>query len=93
MADAFLVTRQYSAAIEWARKALRQPGFQWSRHAVLISALGRLGHRDEAQQALAELLPLRPDFSIRFVRTTHLYSDAAYMAHYLDGLRLAGVPE
>jgi serine/threonine protein kinase/tetratricopeptide (TPR) repeat protein len=93
MADAFLLTRQYPAAIDWARKALRQPGFQWSRHAVLISALGHLGRRDEAEHALAELLPLRPDFSIRFVRTTHLYSDAAYMAHYLEGLRLAGAPE
>ena len=91
MADAYLLTREYANAIEWARKALRQPGFQWSRHAVLISALGHLERHDEAQQAIAEVSRLRPDFSIDFVRRTHLYSDTAYMSHYLDGLRLAGL--
>jgi adenylate cyclase len=93
MADACLLTGEYAKAIEWAKKALRQPGLQWSRHAVLIAALGHLGRREEAQQAIAEVSRIRPDFSIEFVRTTHLYSDPAYMSHYLEGLRRAGLPE
>ena len=91
MADAHLFTGAYEEAVEWARKALRQPNFQWSRHAVLISALGHLGRQDEARRALDELLRQRADFSVRFVRETHLISDPEDLAHYIDGLHKAGV--
>ena len=93
MADAHLLVRKYEAAVDWARKALRQPNFQWSRYAVLVSALGHLGRIDEAKRALADLRERRPDFSFKFVRDNHLYTDADDFEHYLDGLRLAGVRE
>jgi TolB-like protein len=93
MADAHLFMRQHDHAVDWARKALRQPSFQWSRYAVLLSALGHLGRADEARSVLAEVVNLRPDFSIGFVRDTHLIADAGDFAYYLEGLRLAGVPE
>jgi hypothetical protein len=35
----------------------------------------------------------RPDTSISFVRETHLFGDTASMSHYLDGLRMAGLPD
>ncbi|MFQ6021787.1 MAG: hypothetical protein ACE5NW_03610 [Acidiferrobacterales bacterium] len=79
--------------MRWARKALREPHFQWSRHAVLVSALGHLGRLDEARHALDALLQLRPDFTLDFVRRTHLISDFSDMAYYLDGLQKAGLPE
>ena len=93
MADAHLFLKQYGEAVEWARKALRQPNFQWSRHAVLIAALAHLGQRDEAHGAWRELQRLRPDFSLAFVQKYHLISNADDMTHYLDGLRRAGVPQ
>ena len=93
MADAYLLTRDYEKSVEWARKALLQPGIQWSRYAVLIAALGHLGRSDEAQRVISEVLNLRPDFTIAFVRSTHLYSDPDYMTHYLDGLMKAGLRE
>lgn len=93
MADANLFLRQYEKAVDWARNALRQPGFQWSRHAVLISALAHFGRIDEARLAWRELKELRPGFTLAFVRRYHLISDSHDMAHYLDGLRTAGVSE
>jgi adenylate cyclase len=93
MADAHLFMHEYEQAIKWARRALRQPHFQWSRHAVLISALGYLGCAEQARQARAELLQQRPDFSLAFVRKYHLIADPADMAHYLEGLRKAGIAE
>lgn len=106
-ADAHLFMRQYEEAVVWARRALRQPLFQWSRYAVLLSALGHLGRSEEARKVLDELLTQRPDFSMELVRSSHLYTDQVKLefvsepqmfvdqnefAHYLDGLRKAGVP-
>ena len=91
MADAYLFMRDYDEAIAWAKKALRQSGFQWSRYAVLVSALGHLGRLEEAKRALQELRTRRFDFSIEFVQATHLIADADDMSHYLDGLRKASV--
>ena len=93
MADAYMLTGDYETSVEWARKALLQPGTQWSRYAVLIASLGHLGRRDDARRIIAEVTSLRPDFSVAFVQTTHLYSDPAYMSHYVDGLMKAGLPE
>ena len=90
-ADAHLFMRENDEAVTWARKALRAPGFQWSRYAVLLSALGHLDQPEEARRVLQDFHPRRPDFSVDFVRTTHLISDPDDMDHYLDGLRKAGV--
>jgi len=106
-ADAYLFMRHYEEAVVWARRAIRQPLFQWSRYAVLLSALGHLGRSAEAREVLDEVLSHRPDFSLELVRSTHLYTDQVMLefvsepqmfvdqnefAHYLDGLRKAGVP-
>ena len=93
MADAHLLMGRHEEAVQWARKSLRQTAFQWSRYAVLLSALGHLGRSQEAGQALDEILRHRPDFSLGFVRMTHLYGNHGGFKHYLDGLSKAGLPE
>ena len=93
LAEAYLLQRDYPHAVEWARKSLQQQGFQWSRYAALLAALGFLGEREQAAQVLAECLAARPDFSVAMVRGGHLYTDGAALEHYLEGLRQAGVPE
>ena len=93
LADAAYFMKRYEEAAEWARRALQQPNFQWSRYAVLIAALGQLGRLDEARNCIQELQAKRPDTSISFVRETHLFGDSASMSHYLDGLRMAGLPD
>jgi len=56
-ADANLFLNKYEKTIELARKALHKPNFQWSRYAVLLSALGHLDRVEEAENMLEELLP------------------------------------
>jgi tetratricopeptide (TPR) repeat protein len=92
MADSHLFIRNYEEAIQWTKKALRQPNFQWSRYAVLVSALGHLGRLEEAQRTLEQLRTRRADFSTDFVRSTHLIADVDYMQHYIEGLQKAGLP-
>ncbi len=91
LADVHYFMGSYDDAVLWAKRALQQPNFQWSRYAVLLAALGQLGRVSEAQGCLAELLRQRPDFSVSFVRDTHLFSDPDDVAHYLDGLEKAAV--
>jgi TolB-like protein/Flp pilus assembly protein TadD len=81
------------AAAGFALRALAQPGFQWSRYAILIAALGQLGRLEEAQRYLAEVTRIRPNFSVAFMRTMHPFSQDMGIDRYYDGLRKAGVPE
>jgi TolB-like protein/Flp pilus assembly protein TadD len=91
LADAMYFVHDYEAAVDWARKALQQPQFQWSRYAVLLAALGQLGRLNEARLLLDQVKKLRPDFSLSFVQRTHLFEDRGKFEHYLDGLRKVGV--
>jgi adenylate cyclase len=93
LADAAYFLKRYEEAAEWARRALQQPNFQWSRYTVLIAALAQLGRLDEARNCIEELQVKRPNTSIAFVRETHLFGDTASFAHYLGGLRMAGLPD
>ena len=108
MADARLLMREHDEAIGLARTALRYPEPRWSRYAVLISALGHLDRLDEARCLLDEVLRHWPDFTLEFVREAHLFvghvtlayvaepqlfTDQDEFAHYLDGLRKAGVAQ
>jgi len=93
LADAAYFLKRYEEAAEWARRAMQQPNFQWSRYSVLIAALAQLGRLDEARNCIQQLQVKRPNTSIAFVRETHLFGDTASFAHYLDGLRMAGLPD
>jgi adenylate cyclase len=93
LADAAYFLNRYEEAAEWARRALHQPNFQWSRYTVLIAALAQLGRLDEARSCIQQLQVKRPNTSIAFVRETHLFGDTENFAHYLDGLRIAGLPD
>src|SRR5262249_42207694 len=93
IADAKYFAGDYEGAVTFALKALGAPNFQWSRYAVLIAALGQLGRMDDAQRYLGEVIRDRPDFSIAFVRDTHLFGVQDIMERYCEGLSKAKVPE
>ncbi|MGA9002444.1 MAG: tetratricopeptide repeat protein, partial [Pseudolabrys sp.] len=93
IAEAKYLIGDDEAAVHFALKALAQPSFQWSRYAVLIAALGQLGRQEEAQRYLAEVIRIRPSFSVSFVRTMHPFSRDMGIDRYYEGLRKAGVPE
>jgi TolB-like protein/Tfp pilus assembly protein PilF len=93
MAEAKYLVGEDEAAVRFALRALAQPSFQWSRYAVLIAALGQLGREDEARRYLAEVIRMRPKFSVAFVRNMHPFSRDMGADRYYEGLRKAGVPE
>lgn len=93
IAEAKYLIGDDEAAVRFALKALAQPGFQWSRYAILIAALGQLERHEEARRYLTEVTRTRPDFSVSFVRTMHPFSRDMGIDRYYEGLRVAGVPE
>jgi adenylate cyclase len=92
LAMVHLHARRYEDAVEWARRSIRaNPRFPFS-HARLAASYGHLGRRNEARTAVEELLRVQPGFSLTFAREINVDAPA-YLEHYLDGLRKAGLPE
>jgi tetratricopeptide (TPR) repeat protein len=58
-----------------------------------LAALGHLGRKAEAAEALARLLALEPGFTVQRFLATAPFARAEDRAHYAAGLRAAGVPE
>ena len=92
-AQAHLYRRDYEAAAEWARKALRLPNFQWSRHMILASALGHLGRTDEARAEFDILGKRVPRFSAAYMLDYSPMIENANCRHMVEGLHKAGLPE
>lgn len=88
---------QDEAAIEWRRKsaALEQ---NWVTHMNLASAYGYMRRLDEARSQVAELLKLRPNYTLKNVvaRERMVSENPMFLAQvqtYVEGLRRAGLPE
>ncbi len=93
MAMPLLLTGQYEATARMGRQARdRHPGLS-STHKLLLAALGHLGMRREAALVRKGLLLLEPDFSIAAALARSPLRRQEDLDCYLQGLRLAGVPE
>jgi tetratricopeptide (TPR) repeat protein len=93
MSETLFYMEEFEESVEWARRSLRQPNVQWTRWAMLASALSRLGKEEEAHRCVDPLLRLKPEASVTFVRDVWLHNDSEPFARFLDGLRKAGLPE
>ena len=96
LAQAYLSMKDYTNTRENAEEAFRYPALpNWPGKSYLVSALGHLGLLAEAEAARDELLRLKPDLTIGWIRSRPLYLPMGreFMDEYLDGLRKAGLPE
>jgi TolB-like protein/Flp pilus assembly protein TadD len=59
----------------------------------LAAVYSELGHDEEARFHVREALKKNPHYSLKLMRDAEPYQDAAYMEHYLELLRRAGLPE
>ena len=91
---AHLLSADFESAFEWAHKATRIPNAHYWAFAHRVSALGHLQRADELRTAVAELLQRKPDFSRSFARQRLFYIKRPdHLSVYLEGLKLAGIPE
>ena len=91
-AEAYLFMGNYERAAEWGSRAIHEDRTWYYNHLAFVSALGHLGRLDEAQRACADLLTVKDDISVSFVRRRLPFMDASDMETMLDGLRKAELP-
>jgi TolB-like protein len=90
MCAAHYFARRFDEAVEWGRKSIQQrPGFI-AGHRILCASLAQAGRIDELGAAMARLRELQPNISMAWLEEHVPYTPRA-MAHYLDGMRKAGV--
>jgi len=93
IAVAHLVARRFEQAIEWADRALHdQPRTVVGMRAKVV-ALAHLGHLDKAGTELSRVLAVQPKGTIAGFREHAHFMAPEVLELYVDGLRLAGLPE
>jgi adenylate cyclase len=84
---------KYDEAIGWTQRAMREKGgMTWAYRdlAVFYAHAGRL---EEARNAVAELTKARPGLTVAEVNQALGFIEPGILKRYLDGLRMAGLPE
>ena len=90
MCAAHYFARRFDEAVEWGRKSIQQrPGFI-PGHRILCASLAQAGRTEELGEAMARLRELQPNISIAWLQEHVPYTPRA-IAHFLDGMRKAGV--
>jgi TolB-like protein len=90
---AYTFKGDYERAILTGRRVVRgNPNFV-AGYKPLIASLGHLGRRDEARPYIDKLLTLEPTFTVERFGQIYPFKKESDRRRYMQGLRLAGVPE
>ena len=92
-AAALVQSGRFEEAIKLAQKTVRGAPDYRSPYMSLASAFAHLGEKDEATKAVREILRIDKTASISNIRATSSYGGTPEGERYLEGLRLAGLPE
>jgi adenylate cyclase len=78
--------------IDLGRKVGFPLGVVWGHTCSVIVKI-KLGRLSEASQDADEILKIWPWYNLDYTRSIYFYKDSANMEHWIDGLRMAGIPE
>lgn len=88
IAQAYLMLGDDRAALHHAEQSLLLRAGYWMPYVIQINALVRLGRRDDARAALAELRVMRPSFTLDFIDWTP-FVDPRWNYFLKHGMNLA----
>jgi TolB-like protein/cytochrome c-type biogenesis protein CcmH/NrfG len=91
VAYARFIGRDYPAAVEAAREAVRQRSDFVGGHRVLTAAFAMAGQTAEAKAALDALRRVQPGVSLDWIARNMPIRHESEMQHYLEGFRRAGL--
>jgi adenylate cyclase len=92
-AIALLMLGEYEKAVALSRRSQQQANAAIFSHLAEISALGLLGRRDDARDAITRARQKKPDLSVGYVDEALPITDRQCRDLFLDGLRKAGLPD
>jgi tetratricopeptide (TPR) repeat protein len=96
LCDANVHLADWEKAAEWCQKSIATNAGYWPPYLDLAAADGWLGRDAEAKAAIAELLKLRPGFTVQTWGNNKVSDDPAFKKEFeriTEGLRKAGLPE
>ena len=83
---------EYDIAVEFARRAIRQPNVTYRAFATLAASLGRRGEKAQAEAVVLELLKRKPDYRTDTARQELFFcNDQDFVDRFTAGLRVAGI--
>ena len=83
---------EYDIAVEFARRATRQPNVTYRAFATLAASLGRRGEKAQAEAVALELLHRKPDYRTDTARQELFFcNDQDFVDRFTAGLRVAGI--
>jgi tetratricopeptide (TPR) repeat protein len=92
-AIAYTFKADYERAVIVGRRCAKTTPEFIAAYRPLIASLGHLGRREEAGPYVEKLLSLDPKFSVERFGKTYPFKWDQDRQRYMEGLRLAGVPE
>ncbi len=87
------LSREYEAAVEAAKRAIRSYPDYPNTYRWLAAALGQLGRIEEAKEALEKAIALAPAAFDMYVSGRPPWIRPEDHAHMLEGLRKSGLPQ
>ena len=87
---AYYFLKDYDAALHTTTRITKTNA---GKHRLLAAIYVRLGQMENAQAHAKKVLELEPEFEVSTFAKTMPFKDPALLDFYLDGLRLAGLPE
>jgi adenylate cyclase len=89
---AHYLAERYGEAVEWAQKAVRTEPRNLGGHRILCASLAQAGEIEAAAAVMCALRRLQPNISAAWIKRSVPFT-AKPMAHVLEGLRRAGLPD
>jgi adenylate cyclase len=84
-------TGRYEEAVSWFKKAIqRAPDFLYG-HLGLAATYSKMGREEEARTEAAEILRIKPNFSLDFYNKTSALKDQSDKDRVIDALRKTGL--
>lgn len=89
-----ILQRDFEAALDWALRVKRHPNSSgyWP-HAMMAAPLAQLGRLDEARAEVERMLNEVPRLTVGELAAAYKTKQPGGLEPYLEGLRLAGLPD
>ena len=93
LARQYFFLHQYKKAIALWEKTLRENPDYYYAHVSLAAAYQLIGEKEKARESLAELIRIKPNFTLSFLEKRFIQKGENDKKLFLKALREAGLPE